>query len=158
MSAMASRLSASRLSVQPFVQAQIKENIKAPRHLPLRIGIHRWPMNSPHKGPVTRKIFPFDDVIMQTRPAGTSPVALLITKMISWNLGHGQVIHHGPRLLTWILILAWIDNHLHGKVLNEITHPFPKFNGCTVEVYEWISNFINYFGCNHSPIPNIKGF
>ena len=29
-------------------------------------GIHRWPVNSPHKGPVTRKIFPFDDVIMHT--------------------------------------------------------------------------------------------
>ena len=28
-------------------------------------GIHRWPMNSPHKGSVTRKMFPFDDVIMQ---------------------------------------------------------------------------------------------
>ena len=28
-------------------------------------GIHRWPMNSPHKWPVTRKIFPFDDVIIQ---------------------------------------------------------------------------------------------
>ena len=27
-------------------------------------GIHRGPVNSPHKGPVTRKIFPFDDVIM----------------------------------------------------------------------------------------------
>ena len=27
-------------------------------------GIHRRPVNSPHKGPVTRKIFPFDDVIM----------------------------------------------------------------------------------------------
>ena len=26
--------------------------------------IHRWPVNSPHKWPVTRKIFPFDDVIM----------------------------------------------------------------------------------------------
>ena len=26
--------------------------------------IHRWPVNSPHKGPVTRGIFPFDDVIM----------------------------------------------------------------------------------------------
>ena len=24
-------------------------------------GIHRWPVNSPHKGPVTRKMFPFDD-------------------------------------------------------------------------------------------------
>ena len=27
-------------------------------------GIHRWPVNSPHKKPVTRKMFPFDDVIM----------------------------------------------------------------------------------------------
>ena len=27
-------------------------------------GIHRKPVNSPHKGPVTRKMFPFDDVIM----------------------------------------------------------------------------------------------
>ena len=27
-------------------------------------GIHRWPVNFPHKGPVTRKMFPFDDVIM----------------------------------------------------------------------------------------------
>ena len=28
-------------------------------------GIHRGPVNSPHKGPVTRKMFPFDDVIMK---------------------------------------------------------------------------------------------
>ena len=28
------------------------------------MGIHRWPVNSPHKGTVTRKMFPFDDVIM----------------------------------------------------------------------------------------------
>ena len=27
-------------------------------------GIHRWPENSLHKWPVTRKMFPFDDVIM----------------------------------------------------------------------------------------------
>ena len=27
-------------------------------------GIHRWPLDSPHKGPVTRKMFSFDDVIM----------------------------------------------------------------------------------------------
>ena len=26
--------------------------------------IHRWPVNSPHKWPVTQKMFPFDDVIM----------------------------------------------------------------------------------------------
>ena len=27
-------------------------------------GILRWPVNSQHKGPITRKMFPFDDVIM----------------------------------------------------------------------------------------------
>ena len=28
-------------------------------------GIYRWPVNSPRKGPVTQKMFPFDDVIMR---------------------------------------------------------------------------------------------
>ena len=28
-------------------------------------GIHRGPVNFPHKGPVTRKMIPFDDVIMK---------------------------------------------------------------------------------------------
>ena len=28
-------------------------------------GIHRWPVNSPHKRPVTRKMLPFDDVIIE---------------------------------------------------------------------------------------------
>ena len=30
-------------------------------------GIHRWALTSPHKGPVTRKMFPFDDIIMVWR-------------------------------------------------------------------------------------------
>ena len=30
-------------------------------------GIHRGPVNSPHKWPVTRKMFPFDDVIMSQK-------------------------------------------------------------------------------------------
>ena len=29
--------------------------------------IHRWPVNFPHKWPVTRKMFKFDDVIMKNR-------------------------------------------------------------------------------------------
>ena len=28
-------------------------------------GTHRWPVDSPHKGPVTRKMLPFDDLIMR---------------------------------------------------------------------------------------------
>ena len=30
--------------------------------------IHRGPVNSPHKWPVTRKMFPFEDVIMEAGP------------------------------------------------------------------------------------------
>ena len=36
-------------------------------------GIHRGPVNSPHKWPVTRKMFPFDDVIMVESPANSTP-------------------------------------------------------------------------------------
>ena len=28
-------------------------------------GIHRWPVDSSHKGPVARQMYPFDDVIMR---------------------------------------------------------------------------------------------
>ena len=39
-------------------------------------GIHRWP--TPHKWPVTRKMFPYDDVIMRLwrTPAGQTTAAL----------------------------------------------------------------------------------
>ena len=30
-------------------------------------GIHRWTVNSPHKRPVTRRMFPYDDVIMSKK-------------------------------------------------------------------------------------------
>ena len=38
--------------------------------------------------------------------------------------------------------------HYTDKVRSEITYPFLNFNGFTIEVWEWISNFIPYFiGC-----------
>ena len=55
----------SPLFVQLSVQAQIKENIKKSASLAFMWGIHRSPVNSTHKRPVTRKVFPFYDVIMQ---------------------------------------------------------------------------------------------
>ena len=43
-----------------YSDADQGENIKASRHWPFV----RGPVNSTHKWPVTRKMFPFDDVIM----------------------------------------------------------------------------------------------
>ena len=56
MGAIASQITSP--TTQSFFQTQIKENIKTLRHWLLS------PVNSPHKRPVTRKMFPFDDVIM----------------------------------------------------------------------------------------------
>ena len=65
-------------------------------------GIHRGPVNSPHKGPVTRKMFPFDDVIMfvlflnDFMSFPLSPV-LLITVTSWWaSLTFVRGIHRWP--------------------------------------------------------------
>ena len=90
---------ASRKFAQPFVQAQIKENIKAPRHWPLwgEFTGHRWIRLS--KGQWTRKMFPFDDVIMvsiQLRPSSQGPGQN--------DLNHDDVIKwkHFPRYWPFV--------------------------------------------------------
>ena len=40
---------------------------------------------------------------------------------------------------------TWRSNYIHYKVCDEISYPFPNFNGITVEVWEWISIFILHF-------------
>ena len=65
-------------------------------------GIHRWPVNSPHKWPVTRKMFPFDDIIMGVSsdfiaPATAARVKVLpqLTWPISFKIpGHEIHEHH----------------------------------------------------------------
>ena len=38
---------------------------------------HRWPVDSPHKGAVTRKMFPFDNVIMRTADTPLSKLTMI---------------------------------------------------------------------------------
>ena len=40
---------------------------------------------------------------------------------------------------------AWINNHIHQKLFDEITYPFPIFNGAVVDICEWINNLITHF-------------
>ena len=47
----------------------------------------------------------------------------------------------GPILLTWINFNPTIISiYIHYKVWVKTTYPFLNFNGCTVEVEEWMSN------------------
>ena len=56
-------------------------------------GIHRWPVNALHKGPVTRKVFPFDDVIMITDSAifrRCDCYSLILPQTCCLGLRHGR--------------------------------------------------------------------
>ena len=61
---MASQITSFIIICSTVIQAQIKENIRVTG---LRAGNSWGPVNSPHKGPVMRKMFPFDYVIMSTQ-------------------------------------------------------------------------------------------
>ena len=42
------------------------------------------------------------------------------------------------------MILARVNNYTHYTVWDEIIYPFQILNGSTIEVWEWISNFLPY--------------
>ena len=55
---------ATWLFAQKFDQANIKENIAVLHYWSFVRGIHRWPVDSPQKGPVMRKTFSCHDLVM----------------------------------------------------------------------------------------------
>ena len=77
-------------------------------------GIHRWPVNSRHKGPVKRKMFPFDDVIMKSEEIHHDIeithyickwFVMLICTHISWQWTCLNLIN--PICANWSTCSAW---------------------------------------------------
>ena len=64
----------------------------------------------------------------------------IVRRMLLLPCLQGSICWHGLSLIP-----AWICNYIHYKERDEITYPFPKFNGTTVEVWKWVSNFIPHF-------------
>ena len=81
-------------------------------------GIHRRPVNSPHIWPVTRKMFPFDDVIMQ---------CVIFIRPVWWCSRHVSLIslyilidaHTGG----WMVGIPWLYKLKIPRVL-EKWHPW----------------------------------
>ena len=82
-------------------------------------GIHRGPVNSPHKGPVTRKMFPFDDVIMfmfrlklhwSIFPRVVVDIKSALFQIMSWRRLSQNIINDlGNGLLTAYRFLKQLD-------------------------------------------------
>ena len=49
-------------------------------------GIHRGPVNSPHKGPVIRKIFPFDDVTCNKAFPRLKSMLVVYSEFQNWSI------------------------------------------------------------------------
>ena len=111
MSAMVSQITSIAIVYLPFIQAQIKENIKLQRHW------HLWgdslvTGDFPHKGPVMRKIFPFDNVIMILSFQQPPEIPFSLSRSLP-NLGHKRISH----LTAFQFLLRW------GNPVNITTWP-----------------------------------
>ena len=64
MGAMASQITILKIVYSTVYSGADQRKHQSSASLAFMRGIHRWPVNSPHKWPVTRKMFPFDDANM----------------------------------------------------------------------------------------------
>ena len=84
-------------------------------------GIPRGPVNSPHKWPITRKMFSFDDVIMNQ----TEFCINCVYVGISWEQIHFQRLTAKQRTGICILYLWWVRNE-RSELRNNFTCWFEK--------------------------------
>ena len=76
MGAMASQITSLTLVYSAVYSGTDQRKHQSSASLAFVQRIHRWPVNSPHKWPVTRKMFPFDDVIMIYKKKTPGPLRI----------------------------------------------------------------------------------
>ena len=82
-------------------------------------GIHRWPVNSPHKGPVTRKLFPLGDVIIIISGSWYTHLEKIVTRHI-----FKLFAHNARRVSVW-------EYH---------SHSFPECRVCWLSILSFSLN------------------
>ena len=106
-------------------------------------GIHRWPVNSRHKRPVTRKMFPFDDdIILFSQhlqyPNASKHQVLRSHSVVStdqglchWHAWNTSVFYLGLNHCSAIERIAFI--------LHTVGRRYARDNGSVVRINEWKS-------------------
>ena len=98
-------------------------------------GIHRWLVDSLHKGPVTRKIFPFDDVV------------IIKSNGFAWSIyPHSSGLHHCMMTSSNGNIFR-VTGHLCGEFTGPSEFPAQKpvtrsvgVSLICVWIHDWINN------------------
>ena len=101
-------------------------------------GIHRYPVNSPHKGPVTRKMFPFDDVIIS----------------LNWCNGALTVIYGKDSVILNIMMayihLHYIDLSLRLIMLKQASITILSSRHCKFDYTYWMLSEYALLPLTHS--------
>ena len=95
MSPMASEITSLTIVYSTVYSGTDQRKHQSSASLAFAWGIHRWPVNSPHKGPVTRKMFSFFDVIMIfiSSIMHNESVALFLFLPCIWKVMHNLREH-----------------------------------------------------------------
>ena len=83
MGAMASQITSLAIVYSTIYSGADQRKHQSSASLAFVRGIHRWPVNSPHTWPVTRKMFPFDAVIIHYR---NQQFNWTFRNRLKWNL------------------------------------------------------------------------
>ena len=118
MSTMASQIISLTIAYSTVYSSTDQRKHQSSASLAFVRGIHRWPVSSPQQGPVTRKTFPFADVIMKY-----SGISLWLT-LFGHRQKVGSVIYLDRRYPIKIAI-----NHreLNTKARSLYVHVSPSF-------------------------------
>ena len=126
--------------------------------------IHRWPVNSPHKWPVTRKMFPFDDVnnlgqcqrkwmlIFVSIWQGFNPITrrgIFYTTLLTGIISYMRPASERRRYIVTSTLIGWahVQNdycmiHVHLKIRPRLTLCF---------VLLWFSTN-GFYTCHSGPL------
>ena len=126
MSAIASPITSFTIAYLPVYPAADQRKHQISALLAFVRGIHRLPVNSPHKGPVTRKMFPLDDVIMKIFKINLT----FIFYVLAFSRHYLPAFHGHKKPMFIIIIEIWMH-------LLKITlfYWFTKWSIC-VHVYD----------------------
>ena len=101
MGSMASQLTSLTIVYSTVYSAADQRKHQSSASLAFVRGIHRGLVNSTHKWPVTRKMFPFDDVIMKFEPNPSSLYRIAWELVDQWWDSRGTAMLGVQRGVAW---------------------------------------------------------
>ena len=141
MSAMASQITSLTVVYSTVYSGSDQRKHQSSVSLAFVRRIHRWPVNSPQKWPVTRKMFPFDDVIMRNRMqllASDNMITLWHGNTFRITEGNPGSHHRGSvmRSFNVFSVVSWEICWRNCQVVGDLRYPIRKWTKESI-LYPW---------------------